>query len=169
MPIVVIAYENVQPLFADTEEKLLELRKRFLAGEKSIVALAKHPVFPEQADYLPSGFFQVSGMDLRTDFGPYGNWMNFLGLLCKLFHDKDLQAFVKEPEEAKAFTELLSFDVRGQHYAMGPVTCAKLAEDFHVGHGVAARLGASFQNQYEALQRCFNTAKRNGAVTFNGP
>jgi hypothetical protein len=164
MPVRLTAYNSLQPLFAEDDEQLAELRRQmYVVKDPNIVALSKHPVFPDRADYQPSGFFRNNGDAMTKDFGTYSNWQAFKSGLATKFMGKTIEEIFEEPTPGPFF-ELLYFSDVGTNWMIGPKTAEKLARDFADNRGQAETVGGSFFQQFAALQKLFEHASRSGAV-----
>lgn len=169
MTVQIHAYQALQPLFTETDEQLEALRKEMLVfKDPNLVALSKHPVYPDRADYMPSGFFRSTGEQMGKVLGTALEVQDFRVLLASKLAGRSLEAIYEEPTPGPFF-EFLYFSVLGQHYMIGPKTCDKLAQDFADNEGQAEALGGSFYQRYMVLKQCFELARRSGAVRFSGP
>jgi hypothetical protein len=163
------AFQSLQPLYAETDEQLEAFRKEmFVIKDPSLVALSKHPIFPDRADYMPSGFFRSTGDSVTKDLGTALDMKDFKELLAKKFAGRSTAEIFEEPAPGPFF-EFIHFNENGQHYMIGPKTSEKLARDFADHHGQAEALGGAFYARFMSLKLCFETAQRSGAVRFSGP
>ena len=125
----------------------------------------RHPVFPDRADYWPSGFFRSTGETLIKDMGTPVDYLGFKQMLAEKFGGRPLQAIFDEPQPGPFF-ELLYFSEAGAHYMIGPKTSEKLTRDFADNKNLAEQVGGTFYARYSALHQCFELAARSGAVRF---
>lgn len=168
MGLRVVAYQSLQALFIETDEQLEELRKEMFtaAGTTNLVVLSKHPMYPDRADYLPSGFFRYNGDVLATELGSTLDYANFREALAQKLTGRPAAAVDLEPLPGP-FLELIHFSPIGQHYVIGPKTADKLAQDFKDHIHVAEKIGGSFWVIYERLMKCFSYAAKSGAIRFS--
>jgi len=167
MGVQVTGFQSLQVLFVETDEQLEELRREmFVVKDPNLIALSKHPVFPERADYFPSGFFRSTGETHKCDAWGTADYAGFKKILAEKFYGRPLPAIFEEPLPGPFF-ELLYFQENGQHYMMGPKTSEKLARDFADSRSQAEGLGGAFFNMYAHLQKACELSSRSGAVRFN--
>jgi hypothetical protein len=167
MPLHVVAYQSLQPLFAETDEKLNEFRQQmFVVKDPKLVALSKHPIFPERADYFPSGFFRSTGEVFATSLGTHSNYASFKNGTADAFAGRSLSAIFEEPSPGPFF-ELLYFKENPNRTIIGPKTSEKLVRDFADHRSQAEGLGGSFFERYKILNAAFELASRSGAVCFD--
>jgi hypothetical protein len=167
----VTAYNSLQPLFPETDEQLAELRKEmFVVKNPNLVALSKHPIYPDRADYMPSGFFRnIGDPPYSQDLGTHGDYVTvFKKTLAAKFYGKPYEAVFQEPTPGP-FLELLFFDEAGQHYMIGPKTAEKLARDFLDHRNQAEQLGGPFFQRFALVQGACEFAAKSGAVRFVAP
>ena len=160
------AFQSLQTLFPEDDEQLQELRNEmFVVKDPNLVALAKHPVFPDRSDYLPNGLFRSTGNKLPKDLGDNDRYQQCKQVLAEKIVGRTIPGIFEEPTPGP-FLELLYFDERGSHYMIGPKTCEKLARDFADHRGQAERIGGAFYSWFSAMQELFEMASRSGAVRF---
>lgn len=168
MSVRVIAFNALQALFAENDEQLAELRRQmFVVGDPNVVALSKHPAFPDRADYMPSGFYRNTGdIPIVKDLGSVSDYVAFKQTLAEQFAGKPLGTIFEEPAPCP-FLELLFFSETGAQWMFGPKTSEKLARDFADHRGQAEEVGGPFFNRFALLQQAFEFASRSGAVAFS--
>jgi hypothetical protein len=167
MTIQITAYQALQPLFVSTDEELEALRREmFVAKDPNLVVLVKHPLFPERADYFPSGFFRSTGNTEVSARWNTSSYHDFKNLLAEKWAGRPLPAIFEEPLPSPFF-ELLYFVETGPHYMFGPKTSEKLARDFGDNDGRASSIGGAFYEIYREMHQAFKMASRSGAVRLN--
>lgn len=163
----ITAFQSLQPLFTEDDEKLQELRNEmFVVGDPKLVALSKHPVFPDRADYWPTGFFRSTGEVMTKDLGPAADYAAFKDALATKFAGRSTGEIFADPQPAPFF-ELIYFQEAGAHYMIGPKTSEKLARDFADHNNQAEQIGGPFYARYAAFKQAFEMASRSGAVKFH--
>lgn len=119
-------------------------------------------MFPDRADYFPSGFFRDNGdSKLTMEVGSVAEYENFIAMLASKLANRDRNDPTPGP-----FMEVIYFSPFGKHYMIGPKTSEKLAADFKDRLNDAEKLGQPFSTIYRRLMESFAFAAKSGAVRF---